>query len=598
MKIEVRNEVWPPPPPGCLSQRLKIETRPCCGDMYCCPIYPPGGRYSGKTLILEIPGGDNAFVCVDNGLPAALPHASPRLKIPMAPHWCCRVTPRARYPGGSVSWENTCSREIGGKSAGGSWWSPKWRLRFETKFAPPRAAYPRGLRLGRDPFTARGVGIPGKLLFSRSRGVNAFVCMDNGLPAALPHASPRLKIPMAPHWCCRVTPPGRVPGVSVSWENSCSREIGGKSEGGSWWSPKWRLRFETKFGPPGCLSQRLKIATRPCCGDRYCGPIYPPGGRYSGKTLILEIPGVNAFVYVDNGLPAALPHASPRIKFPMAPHWCCRVTPRAGYPGGRYPGKTLVLEKLEVKSAGGSWWSEMKIEVRNEVCPPRAAYPRGLKLGRYPVVVKGIAAPFTPRRVGIPGKLLFARSRGVNAFVCVENGLPAAPPHASPRLKIPMAPHWCCRVTPPGRVPGGSVSWEKSCSREIGGKSAEGYWWSPKWRLRFETKFAPPPGCLSQRLKIGTRPCCGDRYCCPIYPRGVGIPRKLLFSRSRGVNAFVCVDNGLPAALPHASRRLKIPMAPHWFCRVTPRAGYPGSRYPGKTLVLEKLRVKVQGGSW
>ena len=85
----------------------------------------------------------------------------------------------------------------------------------------------------------------------------------------------------------------------------------------------------------------------------------------------------------------------------------------------------------------------MKIEVRNEVCPPpppRAAYPRGLRLGRDPVVVIGIVAPFTPRGVGISGKLLFSRSRGVNAFVCVDNGLPAALPLASPRLKIPMAP--------------------------------------------------------------------------------------------------------------------------------------------------------------
>ena len=82
------------------------------------------------------------------------------------------------------------------------------------------------------PFTSGGGGIPGKLLFSRSRGVNACVCVDNGLPAALPHASPRLKIPMAPNWCCRLTPPARVHGWSVSWENSCSREIGGKNAGG------------------------------------------------------------------------------------------------------------------------------------------------------------------------------------------------------------------------------------------------------------------------------------------------------------------------------------------------------------------------------
>ena len=57
--------------------------------------------------------------------------------------------------------------------------------------------------------------------------------------------------------------------------------------------------------------------------------------------------------------------------------------------------------------------SKMKIEVRNEDCPPpRAAYLRGVRLGRDPVVVIGVVAPFIPRGVGIPGKLLFSRSWG------------------------------------------------------------------------------------------------------------------------------------------------------------------------------------------
>ena len=64
------------------------------------------------------------------------------------------------------------------------------------------------------------------------------------------------------------------------------------------------------------------------------------------------------FVGVGNDLPAALPHASPRLKILMAPHWCCRVTlPGQCLLGGwvRYPGKTLVLEKLGggVKVQGG-----------------------------------------------------------------------------------------------------------------------------------------------------------------------------------------------------------------------------------------------------
>ena len=57
------------------------------------------------------------------------------------------------------------------------------------------------------------------------------------------------------------------------------------------------------------------------------------------------------------------------------------------------------------------------------------------------------------------------------------------------------------------------------------------------------------------------------------------------------------VGNDLPAPLPHASPRLKIPMAAYWYGRVTPPSPgrVPGGQYPGKTLVLEKLGVKVQG---
>ena len=84
------------------------------------------------------------FVGVGNCLPAALPHASPRLKIPMVHHWCCRV---------SVSREKSCSRDPGGKSARGSWCGPKRRL-------TPWVAYPRGLRLGRDPVMVKGIVSP------------------------------------------------------------------------------------------------------------------------------------------------------------------------------------------------------------------------------------------------------------------------------------------------------------------------------------------------------------------------------------------------------------------------------------------------------
>ena len=99
------------------------------------------------------------------------------------------------------------------------------------------------------------------------------------------------------------------------------------------------------------------------------------------------------FVGVDSDLPAALPHASPRLKILMAHHRCCRVTPWEGFPEGRYPGKTLVLEKLEVKVQ--RCLGEVQNEDLGSACP-RNAYPRGLSLGCDPVVVIGIVAPFTP----------------------------------------------------------------------------------------------------------------------------------------------------------------------------------------------------------
>ena len=80
------------------------------------------------------------------------------------------------------------------------------------------------------------------------------------------------------------------------------------------------------------------------------------------------------FVGVGNNLPAAPPHASPRLKILMARHWCCRVTPPqpGRVPWGRYPWKTLVLAKSGVKvqrSLG---------EVQNEDLSPKRTLAPGL----------------------------------------------------------------------------------------------------------------------------------------------------------------------------------------------------------------------------
>ena len=89
-----------------------------------------------------------------------------------------------------------------------------------------------------------------------------FVGVGNDLPAVLPLASPRLKILMVPHWCCSDTP-GSVPGGSVFLENSCSREIGGKNAWGFLVKSKMKIEVRNEDWPPGSLSQRLKICTRP-----------------------------------------------------------------------------------------------------------------------------------------------------------------------------------------------------------------------------------------------------------------------------------------------------------------------------------------------
>ena len=117
-----------------------------------------------------------------------------------------------------------------------------------------------------------------------------FVDVGNGLPAALPHPSSRLKILMAFHWCCRVTP-GQSTRGSVSQENSCFRGSGGKSAGRSWCGPNRRVRSETKVGPPGAYPRCLRLGRYPVMVIKNCFPIYPTGGRYPWKTLVLEISG-------------------------------------------------------------------------------------------------------------------------------------------------------------------------------------------------------------------------------------------------------------------------------------------------------------------
>ena len=55
--------------------------------------------------------------------------------------------------------------------------------------------------------------------------------------------------------------------------------------------------------------------------------------------------------------------------------------------------------------------SELKMGVRNEDWP-WGAYPRGLRLGRDPVMVIGIVSTFIPLVVGMREKFLYPRSRG------------------------------------------------------------------------------------------------------------------------------------------------------------------------------------------
>ena len=119
-----------------------------------------------------------------------------------------------------------------------------------------------------------------------------FIGVGYGLPTALPHASPRLKLLMAPHWCCRVNPPpstgypgGRYPGKTRVLEKSGVKLQGELGE------VQMKIEVRNEDWPPGCISQRLTIGTPSCCGDRNCCPINPPAGRYPGKAFVLEIPG-------------------------------------------------------------------------------------------------------------------------------------------------------------------------------------------------------------------------------------------------------------------------------------------------------------------
>ena len=107
-----------------------------------------------------------------------------------------------------------------------------------------------------------------------------------------------------------------------------------------------------KIGPRGANLRGLRLGRDPVVVIGIVVPFTPHGGRFPGKTLILESKCV---CRRGNGLPAALLYASPRLKISMALFWFCRRAP-----GDGYPRKNLVLEKLGVKVQGGLG------EVRNE----------------------------------------------------------------------------------------------------------------------------------------------------------------------------------------------------------------------------------------
>ena len=198
-------------PRGACLRALRLRRDPAV-VIGICPMYHPRVGIS-EVLLLSTYRGVNMFVGVGNDLPAALPHAIPRLKIQMAPRWCCRVTPTPTppragtlgvgilgevmyeklgvkvqgvfvmikvrnedWPPGCLSWENSCSQEIADKGARGSWWSSKWRFRSETKIGP-RGAYRRGLRLGRDPVVL--IGIVAQFTHGGSVSWEHYCCRDS-----------------------------------------------------------------------------------------------------------------------------------------------------------------------------------------------------------------------------------------------------------------------------------------------------------------------------------------------------------------------------------------------------------------------------------
>ena len=217
-----------------------------------------------------------------------------------------------------------------------------------------------------------------------------FVGVGNGLLAALPHARPRLKILMATHWCCRVTPGQGTWGVGIPVKLLFLRSLA-KSGGGLGAIRNEDLGPKRRLAPRSAYHRGLRLGHDPVMVISIVSPFTPRVVGIRGKLLFSRSRGANEIV--GNGLPKALPHASPRLKILMAPNWCCRFTPGQGS-RGRYPGKTLVLEipLVKVQEGLGAVRTGLKFETK---IGPRGAYPRGLILGRDPIMVIGFVSPFT-----------------------------------------------------------------------------------------------------------------------------------------------------------------------------------------------------------
>ena len=145
----------------------------------------------------------------------------------------------------------------------------------------------------------------------------------------------------------------------------------------------------------------------PSCG--YCCPLCHTGGRYPGKIIFNEPLEVNGHRRSVPGAPSIGTSRESQANFKDGAVWGCRKVQWVPGPRGQYSGKIRFVEKSGLQDEGLAMWLNVILT------PPPRSLPRSQTSGTGPSANCGHCCPLLPTWGRYPGKIRFIEPHGVNS---------------------------------------------------------------------------------------------------------------------------------------------------------------------------------------